>query len=232
MRTVDLDVFEHVNNASHWPIVEDVVAGRADRVGVAEMEYLAPIDLDTPVELLVAGAPAEGRGLARRGGAGPHGGPRPTGLTVSTLGPCHSKVSTNRARRRGPATRSRLRVVRRHRGHDDARHARRRADVPRGQERQAAQDPADARRARRAVRRGGVAGRRAEAPGLVPQPERQPARRAAGRPGAARTIAREVTGDEKALWWERAVAAYPDYADYQAKTERQIPVFVLEPVNV
>jgi deazaflavin-dependent oxidoreductase (nitroreductase family) len=41
--------------------------------------------------------------------------------------------------------------------------------------------------------------------------------------------AREVTGEEKALWWERAVAAYPDYADYQAKTERQIPVFVLEP---
>jgi deazaflavin-dependent oxidoreductase (nitroreductase family) len=42
-------------------------------------------------------------------------------------------------------------------------------------------------------------------------------------------IAREVTGDEKALWWERAVAAYPDYADYQANTERQIPVFVLTP---
>ncbi|MCT2589623.1 nitroreductase family deazaflavin-dependent oxidoreductase [Streptomyces sp. N2-109] len=41
-------------------------------------------------------------------------------------------------------------------------------------------------------------------------------------------IAREVTGDEKALWWERAVAAYPDYADYQKKTDRQIPVFVLE----
>ncbi|WP_326734196.1 nitroreductase family deazaflavin-dependent oxidoreductase [Streptomyces sp. NBC_01022] len=42
--------------------------------------------------------------------------------------------------------------------------------------------------------------------------------------------AREVTGDEKALWWERAVAAYPDYADYQEKTDRQIPVLVLEPV--
>jgi len=42
--------------------------------------------------------------------------------------------------------------------------------------------------------------------------------------------AREVFGDEKAEWWTRAVAAYPDYADYQAKTERQIPVFVLEPV--
>lgn len=42
-------------------------------------------------------------------------------------------------------------------------------------------------------------------------------------------LAREVTGTEKALWWERAVAAYPDYADYQKKTDRQIPVFVLEP---
>ena len=39
--------------------------------------------------------------------------------------------------------------------------------------------------------------------------------------------AREVTGDEKAVWWERAVAAYPPYADYQAGTDRQIPVFVL-----
>jgi deazaflavin-dependent oxidoreductase (nitroreductase family) len=44
--------------------------------------------------------------------------------------------------------------------------------------------------------------------------------------------AREVTGDEKAIWWERAVAAYPDYADYQKKTTRQIPVFVLEPIEV
>jgi deazaflavin-dependent oxidoreductase (nitroreductase family) len=40
--------------------------------------------------------------------------------------------------------------------------------------------------------------------------------------------AREVHGDEKALWWERAVDAFPDYASYQRKTERQIPVFVLE----
>jgi deazaflavin-dependent oxidoreductase (nitroreductase family) len=40
--------------------------------------------------------------------------------------------------------------------------------------------------------------------------------------------AREITGDEKDVWWERAVAAYPDYADYQKKTDRVIPVFVLE----
>jgi deazaflavin-dependent oxidoreductase (nitroreductase family) len=40
--------------------------------------------------------------------------------------------------------------------------------------------------------------------------------------------ARLVTGDERTAWWERAVAAYPDYADYQTKTDREIPVFVLE----
>ena len=39
--------------------------------------------------------------------------------------------------------------------------------------------------------------------------------------------AREVFGDEKALWWERAIATWPDYAKYQQKTDRQIPVFLL-----
>ena len=43
--------------------------------------------------------------------------------------------------------------------------------------------------------------------------------------------AREVFGDEKAAWWDRAVQAWPDYADYQKKTEREIPVFVLTPVG-
>jgi F420H(2)-dependent quinone reductase len=42
-------------------------------------------------------------------------------------------------------------------------------------------------------------------------------------------VAREVDGAERAEWWERAVAAYPSYAEYQEKTDRQIPVFVLEP---
>lgn len=37
---------------------------------------------------------------------------------------------------------------------------------------------------------------------------------------------REVTGEEKAAWWERAVAAFPPYAEYQKRTEREIPVFV------
>ncbi|MDP9685879.1 nitroreductase family deazaflavin-dependent oxidoreductase [Streptomyces griseoviridis] len=43
--------------------------------------------------------------------------------------------------------------------------------------------------------------------------------------------AREITGDEKAQWWERAVAAFPNYAEYQEKTDREIPVFVLEPAD-
>jgi deazaflavin-dependent oxidoreductase (nitroreductase family) len=43
--------------------------------------------------------------------------------------------------------------------------------------------------------------------------------------------AREVAGDEKALWWARAVATWPDYAVYQTRTERQIPVFVLDPME-
>ena len=51
--------------------------------------------------------------------------------------------------------------------------------------------------------------------------------------GPTRTamIARELSGDERQQWWERAVAAYPPYAEYQTKTSRQIPVFVLEPAT-
>ena len=44
-------------------------------------------------------------------------------------------------------------------------------------------------------------------------------------------IAREVSGEERADWWKRAVAAYPPYAEYQQRTTREIPVFVLEPTD-
>jgi deazaflavin-dependent oxidoreductase (nitroreductase family) len=44
-------------------------------------------------------------------------------------------------------------------------------------------------------------------------------------------VAREVIGDEKRVWWDRAVDTWPDYATYQTKTDRQIPVFVLEDVD-
>jgi deazaflavin-dependent oxidoreductase (nitroreductase family) len=43
--------------------------------------------------------------------------------------------------------------------------------------------------------------------------------------------AREVSGEERAEWWKRAVAAYPPYAEYQTRTVREIPVFVLEPAD-
>ena len=39
-------------------------------------------------------------------------------------------------------------------------------------------------------------------------------------------VVRQVSGDERATWWERAVAAYPPYAEYQTKTDRKIPVLV------
>ena len=43
-------------------------------------------------------------------------------------------------------------------------------------------------------------------------------------------VVRETEGDERALWWERSTEVFPRYADYQAATERIIPVFVAEPV--
>ncbi len=39
-------------------------------------------------------------------------------------------------------------------------------------------------------------------------------------------VVRVVSGSERQGWWERAVAAYPPYAEYQEKTDREIPVFV------
>ena len=42
-------------------------------------------------------------------------------------------------------------------------------------------------------------------------------------------VAREISGDERSDWWQRAVDAFPPYADYQKKTTREIPVFLLEP---
>jgi F420H(2)-dependent quinone reductase len=44
-------------------------------------------------------------------------------------------------------------------------------------------------------------------------------------------LAREASGDEKATWWKRAVAVWPDYQEYQERTDREIPVFVLTPMD-
>jgi len=48
-------------------------------------------------------------------------------------------------------------------------------------------------------------------------------------PEAHDYVAREVHGDEKQLWWDRAVEAFPNYAEYQERTDRTIPVFVASP---
>lgn len=44
--------------------------------------------------------------------------------------------------------------------------------------------------------------------------------------------ARELEGDERELWWARSVEAWPDYANYQTKTDRILPVFLLEPATI
>jgi deazaflavin-dependent oxidoreductase (nitroreductase family) len=44
-------------------------------------------------------------------------------------------------------------------------------------------------------------------------------------------VAREISGEEREQWWQRCVAAFPNYAQYQTKTERIIPVLLLEPVS-
>jgi F420H(2)-dependent quinone reductase len=43
--------------------------------------------------------------------------------------------------------------------------------------------------------------------------------------------ARELDGEEKAAWWKRATAVWPDYDNYQKKTDREIPLFLLEPIT-
>ena len=48
-------------------------------------------------------------------------------------------------------------------------------------------------------------------------------------PEAVDAVARELSGDEREIWWRRAVQAYPPYASYQRRTNRLIPVFLAEP---
>ncbi len=50
-------------------------------------------------------------------------------------------------------------------------------------------------------------------------------------PAPFRVTVREVEGDERTLWWDRSVAAYPPYAEYQENTDRRIPVLVATPVE-
>ncbi|UPK75631.1 nitroreductase family deazaflavin-dependent oxidoreductase [Nocardioidaceae bacterium SCSIO 66511] len=50
-------------------------------------------------------------------------------------------------------------------------------------------------------------------------------------PTKTEMVANEVTGEQRATWWQRAVEAWPDFANYQTKTDRVIPVFVLSPAD-
>lgn len=50
-------------------------------------------------------------------------------------------------------------------------------------------------------------------------------------PQAHDYVVREVTGAERQEWWDRSVAAFPDYADYQTRTDRQIPVLIASPAS-
>ena len=79
-----------------------------------------------------------------------------------------------------------------------------------------------------AVRACRLQGRRALAPSLVLQPYGGPGQRSLIQDGPEpfTVTVRELDGDERDKWWERAVAAYPPYAEYQQKTDRTIPVFL------
>ncbi len=48
-------------------------------------------------------------------------------------------------------------------------------------------------------------------------------------PEPFKVAVREVSGDERAAWWERSVAVFAPYAEYQEKTDREIPVLVATP---
>ena len=81
----------------------------------------------------------------------------------------------------------------------------------------------------RQVRHGRLQGRRPRAPVVVPQRQGQPAASPCRTATRSSTLtAREIDGAEREHWWKLAVEAYPPYAEYQTKTDRQIPVFVLE----
>ena len=128
VRAVDLDVFDHVNNASHWPILEEVLAGPAfDRVGVAEIEYLVPVDrrhagraARATVDAGEVGAwlVADGRVHTAPAGARPASPTPRYGERMPLEG--EYEPSTLRL---GPRAGRALRVLRRDEGHDAARHA-------------------------------------------------------------------------------------------------------------
>ena len=131
----------------------------------------------------------------------------------------------------GSATGRGVRGVRRRAGQHPARHRLpdRGDHLGRRAVRQAAQEPRDARRARRRLPRGGVQGRGADDPVWADNFRPHPEVDLQDRPEPHTYRVRELLdGDERDEWWERAVATWPTYASYQKKTDRLIPVFLLE----
>ena len=101
----------------------------------------------------------------------------------------------------------------------------------RRQERQAPQEPGDAGRARGQLRRWSPprAGRPSTRRGTTTSSRTRTVELQDG-PEPQRLHGRALAeGEERAQWWERAVEVWPAYADYQTKTDREIPVFVAEP---
>ena len=166
--------------------------------------------------------PVDAAVLVRRTGLG--AGHRPADAVFTGRHATHRRVRAELPAV-GPRPGRTLRVLRGNRGHHPARHrdARGHRDPPGRHVGQAAQDPADAGRARRRLRlvasQGGAPTHPAWYANLVADPHVE----LQDGPDTSDRVAREVEGDERALWWERAVAAYPPYAEYQERTERVIP---------
>jgi hypothetical protein len=102
------------------------------------------------------------------------------------------------------------------------------ADDEGPQERGGTDDAAHLRERRRPLRDRRVEGRRARASRLVPEPEEGPERRAAGDRRRVPCASRTAEGEERERLWQLVNQQWPDYDSYQTKTDREIPVVVLE----
>ena len=97
--------------------------------------------------------------------------------------------------------------------------------------RQAPQEPGDAGGEGRRLRRDRLRGRRSAQPRLGRQLLADPVVQLQDGPEPALYRARLAEGDERQEWWDHAVATWSTYASYQEKTDRQIPVFLLEKID-
>ena len=118
-----------------------------------------------------------------------------------------------------------------HQGHEPEGCAGDRRDLDGGQIGQAAQEPRDARRAQRELRRGCLQGGAPAHPDWYRNLVEHPLVEVQDEATKGDYVARQLSGEEREQWWQRAVDVWPDYADYQTKTDREIPVFILEPAK-